>query len=70
MVWSCVVSDKGPDSPMRLALRAREARLRRGVEEMQWQVRRFRKTMQKINEAGAPAPAADPPADRPEQPTN
>ena len=58
--------DKRPDSPMRLALRAREARLRRGVEEMQWQLRRFRRTMQKVGTPTSPLPD-DKPDDRPDQ---
>lgn len=51
---------------MRLALRAREARLRRGVEEMQWQVRRFRRTMQKVGTPTSPLPD-DKSDDRPDQ---
>lgn len=71
------MSNDRPDSPMRLALKARENRLRRGVEEMQWQVRRFRRTVQKINGPTSAAPAdpssaapADDTTSQPERPAS
>ena len=48
---------------MQLALKARQARMRRGVEEMQRQVRRFSRTLEKMR---SPAPAGSDTS--PEQP--
>jgi hypothetical protein len=43
---------------MHVALKARQARMRRGVEEMQRQVRRFSRTLEKMRSPAAPSDKA------------